>query len=762
MQLIGNKRVLLFILYLATAFISHHTIYAKSVPSSVLDTLYHTIDIDPWINNKGFGSTANFDDSGTYFDGNLDTSGLLIKYNTNHGTQKYDNIKSNGQMVPLKNSPLGAIYMLVSASHGPMTTSVNITYTDGSQDATVLSIPDWQDKFVNQMDRYQVLTYPTNIEGRQASIFSAPIFVNPFKIPAYLILPLASKEYKTMHVFAVTAYDSSNAITASVESTDEWINETDQVILIKIHNTSPFWIKDVTVKISSPDNVKTVKEGSLEAIAPGHVQMAQVIVRKTQRTQANVTVTLMYIEGGITTTKKTVALLALESTSGAYTPTTRSVQKHRPPTWLKQAKFGIFIHWGLFSVPSWAPVGKAYAEWYWWRMNHKDDAAFAYHRQTYGESFEYDNFLSEWQPTLFDPHAWLDLIDKSGAKYYVFTTKHHDGIALFDTNVTDRSTSHLLKPGRDFVQELLSVSEIAYPHLKRGLYFSLPEWYHPKYKDESLGWQGPPVNPYTGENVPYTGSKPIESFVNELQVPQFQELANTYSPDILWCDIGGIHNSTVWQSDYFNNALKKGKQVTVNDRCGSDSASDFTTVEYKAVTDTPSRFWEATRGIDPYSFGYNRETKPEDYTSTLELVRDLVDAVSRGGNFLLNIGPEASGFIPSTMSTPLLEIGQWLKLVHASIFDSVPYWITSNQGDLRFTANKNGKSIYIFSFTQTQEDILVTTPIPIQKGSHVLLMNDPKSKVYWKHDIKQGGIVLKLDWKAYNTSLIPVFEISMP
>lgn len=112
------------------------------------------------------------------------------------------------------------------------------------------------------------------------------------------------------------------------------------------------------------------------------------------------------------------------------------------------------------------------------------------------------------------------------------------------------------------------------------------------------------------------------------------------------------------------------------------------------------------------------------------------------------------------MSTPLLEIGQWLSLVHASIFDSVPYWITSNQGDLRFTANKNGKSIYIFSFTQG--DIVVTTPIPIQKGSRILLMNDPTAKVDWKYDIKQGGIIITMDWKAYNVSLIPVFEISMP
>lgn len=142
---------------------------------------------------------------------------------------------------------------------------------------------------------------------------------------------------------------------------------------------------------------------------------------------------------------------------------------------------------------------------------------------------------------------------------------------------------------------------------------SLPEWYHPKYNDDSLGWHGPPVNPYNSQRISYRGSKTIDDFVNELQVPQFKELANNYNPDLLWyvilirsmffisssnlqttfnnnrCDIGGIHNSTVWQSEYFNNALKKGKQVSVNDRCGDGSASDFTTIEYKAVKDIPPR-----------------------------------------------------------------------------------------------------------------------------------------------------------------------------
>jgi alpha-L-fucosidase len=103
-------------------------------------------------------------------------------------------------------------------------------------------------------------------------------------------------------------------------------------------------------------------------------------------------------------------------------------------------------------------------------MNHKDDDAFRYHKEHYGENFNYDDFLNQWKPTQFNPNTWLDLIDKSRAKYYVFTTKHHDGIALFDTHVTDRSTVHLLQPNRDFVKELLVVSESKYPHLKRGLY----------------------------------------------------------------------------------------------------------------------------------------------------------------------------------------------------------------------------------------------------------------------------------------------------
>lgn len=132
---------------------------------------------------------------------------------------------------------------------------------------------------------------------------------------------------------------------------------------------------------------------------------------------------------------------------------------------------------------------------------------------------------------------------------------------------------------------------------------SLPEWFHPSYHDNWLNWNGPPKNPYTGHQVSYTGAPSVASFVNEVQVPQFLELFHNYEPDIMWCDIGGINNSTAWQAEFLNEARKRGgRQVTMNDRCGN-TISDFATVEYQGVDYVPERPWESTRGIDPHSFG---------------------------------------------------------------------------------------------------------------------------------------------------------------
>lgn len=148
------------------------------------------------------------------------------------------------------------------------------------------------------------------------------------------------------------------------------------------------------------------------------------------------------------------------------------MREHSVPQWYELAKFGIFIHWGVYSVPSWAPVGQNYAEWYWWNYNQKNSLSYDYHKSFYGPDVEYDDFIPIWNPDQFDPSKWLDLVDASGAKYFVFTSKHHDGIALFDTKLSNRS-SVKLNPYRDFVKELLDEAKRSFPHLKTGLYCKL-------------------------------------------------------------------------------------------------------------------------------------------------------------------------------------------------------------------------------------------------------------------------------------------------
>lgn len=367
-------------------------------------------------------------------------------------------------------------------------------------------------------------------------------------------------------------------------------------------------------------------------------------------------------------------------------------------------------------------------------MNNPNDPTYAYHRDTYGKDFNYDDFVNaQGLASKLDATQWLKLVDDAHARYFVFTTKHHDGFALWDTLTTNRSLMQL-GPKRDIVNELVTAARRHYPHLKTGLYckskkrrhggnvnrvlVSLPEWYHPQFDGSDKGWSGgPPRNPYTGEQVPYTGYKPIQDFVNELQVPQALELIDNYQPDIFWCDQNGFNNSTVWQTHYF----EKYPEVAVNDRCGN-AFSDFLTVEYHRSMATADRFWEATRGVDPYSFGYNRATPFEKYASTSELLVELVDVVAKGGNFLLNVGPDETGRVPEPMASTLRDMGHWIAPRAEAIFNTTLYWVAPNGQEkdhgikIRFTVGQQ-QALYMFVIVEGEEELpnelVVDVPVPL-------------------------------------------------
>lgn len=346
-----------------------------------------------------------------------------------------------------------------------------------------------------------------------------------------------------------------------------------------------------------------------------------------------------------------------------YLPSWESVDKRPIPAWFENAKFGIFIHWGLFSVPAWGPtegnVYEKYAEWYWWRQsrNGQPSKSFTdFHNQTFGENTKYEDFASGFKAEMFYPDQWAEVFKKSGARYVVLTSKHHEGFTLWPSAVSWNWNSVDVGPHRDLCGELTkSVKEKG---LYMGFYYSLYEWFNPLYKN-NLG-----------------------KYVDDHMIPQMKDLVTRYTPDILWTDGEWEHSAEEWRSTDFlawlyNDSPVKNS-IVVNDRWGKGTRSKhggiFTT-EYDLVHEGNSKEtkfehpWEECRGIGG-SFGYNRNENLANYETSKSLVHILINKVARGGNLLLNIGPTADGRIPVIMQQRLSDIGGWLQINGEAIYDT--------------------------------------------------------------------------------------------
>lgn len=216
-----------------------------------------------------------------------------------------------------------------------------------------------------------------------------------------------------------------------------------------------------------------------------------------------------------------------------------------------------------------------------------------------------------------------------------------------------------------------------------------------------LTYLGPPSNPYTNAKLSYTGYVTVGDFVNDIQLKQMQVLAKDYDAELMWCDMGGPNNASQFLADWYNSAYSLGRQVAVNDRCGYNGGDigDFGTPEYDTRSDSSADKWESNRGIDPYSFGYNRQTPDSAYMSIQDIIYSLVDIVSKNGNFLLDIGPEADGTIREIIKTNLIGAGNWITSHAESIFATRFYQHTwgfdsSTTPNLRFTTTDDAFYIH--------------------------------------------------------------------
>lgn len=343
-----------------------------------------------------------------------------------------------------------------------------------------------------------------------------------------------------------------------------------------------------------------------------------------------------------------------------YQPTWESLDSRPVPSWFKEAKLGIFIHWGPYSVPAWSPKG-TYSEWYQYWLQTKGlfgngcfsgTEVYDYHTQTYGKDFSYYNFGEMFTANNFDADEWADLIKKSGAKYMIITSKHHDGFCLWPNETANKSwgrkwNSQEIGPKRDLLKEL----EIAIrkTDIKFGTYYSLYEWFNPLWKE----------NP--------------EQYALEHMHPQFKELVENYKPDIVWADGEWEMESAKWHTPeliawLYNDSPVKD-YVVINDRWGKKTRSKhggYFTAEYQSELDGEYP-WEEGRGIG-FSFGYNKNEDAWDYTDSRTLVYLLLNVVSNGGNLLLDIGPDAEGNVPPIMQERLIELGKWLKINGEAIY----------------------------------------------------------------------------------------------
>lgn len=337
-----------------------------------------------------------------------------------------------------------------------------------------------------------------------------------------------------------------------------------------------------------------------------------------------------------------------------YEANWESLDRRATPSWWTDAKFGIFIHWGTYAVPSWSPKG-TYAEWYWHSLvsQSHDGATAAFHARNYGPDFPYERFAQQFRAELFDPGQWADVFAASGAKYVVLTSKHHEGFCLWPNEHANKTwgrpwNSVDIGPRRDLLGEL--TNSVRDRGLKMGIYYSLYEWYNPLWLEDR------------------------QAYVDRHMIPQFRDVVSRYSPSIIFSDGEWDMPDKDWRSEeilawLFNESPCKD-DVVINDRWGQGCRhvhGGYFTTEYGAGLADAEHPWEESRGMG-HSYGYNRNEDQPEYRSAKELVWMLADLVSRGGNLLLNVGPTGDGRIPVIQEERLRQIGAWLAVNGEAIY----------------------------------------------------------------------------------------------
>jgi alpha-L-fucosidase len=378
-----------------------------------------------------------------------------------------------------------------------------------------------------------------------------------------------------------------------------------------------------------------------------------------------------------------------EGMRGPFTADWDSLGAYRVPEWFRDAKFGIFIHWGVFSVPAFGN------EWYSRNMYVEGTPAFRHEVATYGpqSKFGYKDFIPMFRGQRFDADAWVDLFARAGARYVVPVAEHCDGFAMYDSGVTDWDAAKM-GPRRDVVGELAAATR------KRGLHFGVSShraehwwWYDGGMKFDSdvrdpryAGLYGPaePMALPGEEDAKEPNPSHLERWLPpdtpflDDWLARSTELVDKYHPDFMYFDwwIGQPAFRPYLQrfaAYYYNEAARRRQGVVMTYKLEAMPANTAVLdVERGKLDNTRLLPWETDTSVSIHSWGY---VKNDEYRSAQSLIDELVDVVSKNGNLLLNVGPEADGTIPEQARNVLLQMGAWLKVNGDAIYGSRPWFV---------------------------------------------------------------------------------------
>jgi len=331
--------------------------------------------------------------------------------------------------------------------------------------------------------------------------------------------------------------------------------------------------------------------------------------------------------------------------TSAQTPTAPETPAERDArmAWWREARFGLFIHWGVYAVPAGFYQGKPVdwtAEW----IMRRAKIPVAVYRE----------YAKDFTASKYDPEAWAALAAEAGMKYIVITSKHHDGFALFDSKASDWNAVKASAAHRDLIAPLAVAAR------KQGLHFGLyysqaQDWNNPG----GAKWQEPDLT--GGWDEAQRGR--FDDYLAHVGVPQLREILTAFQPDILWWDTPTL--MTPERAALFTPLLALRPGIITNDRLGGDVPGDLKTPEQHIPATGLSYDWETCMTMND-TWGFNRAD--ENWKSATTLIHHLCDIASKGGNFLLNVGPTAEGVIPEASVERLREIGRWMKVNGESIY----------------------------------------------------------------------------------------------